>query len=227
MRCGRAQRWMTAAVDAELGGWRGRALERHLADCAECRQEHGRSERLDALLAGLPLDAPVSTQLEQDTLRRVRIAAADEAERSTRVRLPTWITAPALAAAAVLAVAVGVTRMSPTTTAGPASSPAPVPPIASAPAAVPRLAKATPPSTVARATPPEAESPAPVETARVETPSDPSRRPELPTEPPPELASAPDLFMDLNLLRNMEKLQHYDAIETTTLHEQDGGPPNG
>jgi hypothetical protein len=220
---------MTAAVDAELGGWRAQALERHLADCAECRQEQDRSERLDALLAGLPLDTPVSTQLEQDTLRRVRIAAADEAERPARFRLPTWITAPVLAAAAVLAVAVGVTRMSPTTTAGPApEAPGVVPPVASVPAPAPRLAKAPPPRTADRAAAADVAPPEPVETPRVDPPpSDPSRRPDLPSEPPPELASAPDLFMDLNLLRNMEKLQHYDAIETTTLHEQDGEPPNG
>jgi anti-sigma factor RsiW len=42
-----------------------------------------------------------------------------------------------------------------------------------------------------------------------------------PVDPPPELAAAPDLFVDLPILRNMEKLEHFEAIRTTTLD----GPP--
>ncbi len=41
--------------------------------------------------------------------------------------------------------------------------------------------------------------------------------PELLTEPPPALAAAPELFMDLPILRHMEKLEHFEAIETTTV----------
>lgn len=223
MQCGRAQRWMTAAVADELGGWRRRALDRHLARCGDCRAELRRSERLDELLSLLPADAAVSAKLEQDTLRRVRIAAADEAERPASARWRSWIgvSVPALAAAAVLAVAVGVSR-TPTTTAGPERA-APVP-VAAAPPEPARVAKATPKP----ATPPASDVVEPAAVADATRPIDPSRRPELPTEPPPELAAAPDLFMDLNILKNMEKLQHYEAIETTTLHDDDaGGQPNG
>jgi len=47
------------------------------------------------------------------------------------------------------------------------------------------------------------------------------RRRPFPRKPPPQLAAAPELFMDLPLLRNMEKLEHFEAIRTTTL--DDGG----
>ncbi|HXJ33565.1 MAG TPA: zf-HC2 domain-containing protein [Candidatus Eisenbacteria bacterium] len=46
----------------------------------------------------------------------------------------------------------------------------------------------------------------------------------VPDEPPPALAARPDLFMDLPILRNMEKLQHFDAIATTDT--DDGGTPD-
>jgi anti-sigma factor RsiW len=42
--------------------------------------------------------------------------------------------------------------------------------------------------------------------------------------PPPALAAAPELFIQLPVLRNLEKLEHYDAIRTTTL---DGDDSNG
>jgi len=41
----------------------------------------------------------------------------------------------------------------------------------------------------------------------------------VPAEPPPELAAAPELFVDLPLLRNMEKLEHFETIRTTTLDD--------
>ncbi len=223
MRCGRAQQWMTAAVDAELDGWRRRALDRHLARCEACRAELRRSERLDELLGRLPSETSVSAKLEQDTLRRVRIAAAEDAERPVTPAWRSWIgiTVPAVAAAAVLAVAVGVSRTPPAATAGPERT-APVP-VAAAPAAPARVAKTAPKA------PPAADVPAhePAVVAEAPRQIDPSRRPELPSEPPPELAAAPDLFMEMNILKNMEKLQNYDAIETTTLHDPAGEQPNG
>ena len=41
-----------------------------------------------------------------------------------------------------------------------------------------------------------------------------------PTEPPAELASRPDLFVDLPMLRELDKLQHFDSIATM----EDGDP---
>jgi hypothetical protein len=53
----------------------------------------------------------------------------------------------------------------------------------------------------------------------------PARSVPPPSEPPAELAAAPDLFVDLPILRNMEKLEHFEAISTTTL--DDGDQSNG
>jgi hypothetical protein len=45
----------------------------------------------------------------------------------------------------------------------------------------------------------------------------------LPAEsPPPELAQAPELFVHLPILHNMEKLENYDAIRTVTLDDERG-----
>src|SRR5262249_10934293 len=40
-----------------------------------------------------------------------------------------------------------------------------------------------------------------------------------PNDVPPELAAQLDLFVDLPLLKNLEKLEHFDAIRTTTLDD--------
>ena len=55
------------------------------------------------------------------------------------------------------------------------------------------------------------------------------RRPpgSVPSEPPPDLAARPDLFVDLPMLRNLERLEHFEAIQTTTLEGQDGERSNG
>jgi hypothetical protein len=54
-----------------------------------------------------------------------------------------------------------------------------------------------------------------------------SQRP-VPSQPPPELAARPDLFVDLPMLRNLERLEHFEAIQTTTLGEEPGdGTSNG
>ena len=48
----------------------------------------------------------------------------------------------------------------------------------------------------------------------------------IPDEPPPALASQPDLFVDLPVLRNMDKLQHFEAIATMEGDDStDGGAP--
>ena len=49
-----------------------------------------------------------------------------------------------------------------------------------------------------------------------------------PVDPPAELASRPDLFVDLPMIRELEKMQHFDSIATT--EDSDGGEapsPNG
>lgn len=48
---------------------------------------------------------------------------------------------------------------------------------------------------------------------------------QVPEQPPPELASRPDLFIDLPILRAMDKLRHYDAI--ATMENDDPAAPTG
>jgi anti-sigma factor RsiW len=197
MRCERAQELVAAAVDDELAPRRRRALDRHLAGCEVCRRELGATERLLGMLDALPMEAEVSVDLEQATLRRVRLLAADESEKAERTRWTRWLPLPAfaVATAAVTVLAIGVMRY-----AGETSVPASIP---SAPVTPDRVASATTP-------------PAPKPSARTGAP----RMTEPPAELPPKLAAAPDLFMDLPILRNMEKLEHFEAIQTTTLDDE-------
>ena len=196
MRCQRAQKLMTAAVDGELSPRRRRALDGHVAVCAACRRELGVTERMLAALEGLPTEAPVSASLEQATLRRVRLAAAGEVERAPASRWKLWHPVPvfALATAAILALAIGIVRRTdqmPGTLLLPARRAAKQ--VAQAP---PRPTRA--PSRIARVPPP--------------------------AEPPAKLAEAPDLFMDLPIIRNLDKLTHFEAIQTTTLDDESATP---
>jgi len=205
MRCERAQQLLAAAVDGELSPRPRRALDEHLAGCASCRSELATTERLLAAVGGLPADAPVPPRLEQATLRAVRLAVAEEKERAAR---SWWITLrlPALAiATAALLVAVISSQRGGT-------------PPAPQPAARVAVAPKTPPAPTRLAAKRRASK---MLAARV------------PSQPPGDLAANVDLFMDLPILRNMDKLQHFDAIQMTTLDDvpqtPDGGEdqPNG
>jgi len=182
---------MTAAVDGELSPGRRSALDRHLAGCPVCRGEQAASERILGVLDALPMAASVPERLEQATLRRVRVLAAEEDERAARRWWRGWVPLPAVAIAAMatLVLAIAITRRG--TDIGPAR-------LESAPARQ-RVARAVPPS-------------APAPEARV--------RRVPPAEPPPELAAAPELFVDLPLLRNLDKVKHFEAIQTTTLDDE-------
>src|SRR5438552_1304474 len=111
MRCGRAQMFMTAAVDGEIMPRQRRALDRHLARCDACRVELGTTERMLRALDGLPMEAAVSERLEAATLREVRRVAAEADERATT---PWWRWRPlpafAAVAVAVLVLAIGIYR---------------------------------------------------------------------------------------------------------------------
>jgi len=196
MRCARAQRLMAAAVDDELASAERRALDEHLAGCVGCAGEMGATATVLAAFASLPGTEDVPVRLEQETLRRVRLLAD---EPPARAWWRTWLVSPlpavALAAALVLAASVGLLRR-----AGEPSLP-----VAAAPSARTQVAKA------------KAPVPARTVVARASHPA--SRG--IPAEPPAALAAAPDLFVDLPMLRHMEKLEHFDAIRTTTV---DDGP---
>ena len=199
MRCQRARKLMTAAVDGELSRRRRRALDGHLAVCEACRRELGVTERMLATLEGLPMEVAVSASLEEATLRRVRLAAADEAEGVPASGWRIWLPLPvfALATAAVLVLAIAIVRRT-----GEVPGPAAV---GSTPRARARqMAQASPP---APARPPS-------RVAKVPPPA----------EPPAKLADAPDLFMDFPILRNMDKLRHFEAIRTTTLDDEPATP---
>jgi len=188
---------MTAAVDGELGPRHRGALEQHLAGCDPCRRELRVTEATVRALDALPMEAPVSDGLEQATLRRVRLAAAEDEERAHRrwrLRLP--IPAFAVATATVLVLAVGML-------------------IRTGDAPAPRGVASVPARTngerVARAQPAH-----PTRTARAGS----RKAVEPPGEPPPELAAAPELFVNLPILKNMERLEHFEAIQMTTLDDE-------
>ena len=196
MRCGRAQKLIVAAVDGELTPERRRELDDHVAGCAECRTELRATETLFGALGSLPQEAEVPGLVEAATLRRMRIAAAEEREHGSRRW--GWLSAPVLAATAVtvLALVVG-TRERPGP--GPAPAPAVDAPHAQQTARVPDPA------------------PAPKREAAAVAVADSAP----PSEPPPDLAAAPELFMNLPIIRNMEKLEHFEAISMVEL------APNG
>ena len=201
MRCRRTQALIPAAADGEVGGRRRRALDRHLAGCAACGREWTSTEKMRAALASLPTEAPIPAHLWQTTLRRVRLAAA-EVEEETGASAAWWGRGllPALAVAAVVAIVVqqraGVSPVPPAVPGGRTAAGAP----RAAPEQVARALKR--PEQVAR-TPKALVS-------------------EAPATPPPALAAAPELFMDLPILRHLQKLEHFEAIQTTTL---DDAPP--
>jgi hypothetical protein len=201
MRCQTARQWITRHLAGELTPGRIGRLERHVERCEGCRREQVAYAALERALGLLPLAATVSPRLEQDTLRRIRVAAAaPPAPRRGWLR----IAVPALAGVAAIAVALRLT------------------PSPSRPAAMEaeRLANLVAPK--------RTEVPA-IKRDAPPAPSAPRRRrePTVPSEPPAELAARPDLFVNLPLLRNMEKLTHYDAIQTTTLDDQSEDASNG
>jgi len=145
------------------------------------------------------MEAAVPRSLEQATLRRVRLAAADEAERAPASRWTLWLPLPAfaLATAAVLVVAIGIVQRTGRVPGTPALSRAPA-------ADAKRVAQAPP---------------LPAQRRFAKVPPVPP-----PAEPPAKLAEAPDLFMDMPILRNLDKLTHFEAIQTTTLDDEPATP---
>jgi anti-sigma factor RsiW len=206
MRCGRAEAMMAAALDGELPGRQRDALDRHLTTCPACAAEMARSERLHAALTAVPAEAPVPPGLADATLRRIRVLAAEAAER--RGRRWTWIALPALGFAVATALAVVLRD----------AEPPPVERVAAAPAA-PAPATPAPPTRVASV--PRRPAPAAAPAAAEESPAVTA----MPKEPPPELAARPDLFIDLRLLSNLEKIEHFEAISGTQVAPaaRDGG----
>jgi hypothetical protein len=132
----------------------------------------------------------------------VRIAAAEEAEQLAARRWWWQLRVPAVAVtalAALVLVVVGqsgvgqrATREAPMEVAAGSAEPKPA-----------RERRDAPAAEVAEAPAAVAEAP--------ETP---------PEELPAALTTRPDLFIDLPILRNLDKLEHFEQIETTTLDGQ-------
>lgn len=211
MRCERAQEWIVEALEDTLAPRRRRALDTHLAACPSCRQEIETTERLFGALDALPIEAEVPVRLEQATLRAVRIAAAEEAERQAE-RAPgfRWfrVMVPAFAAAATVAVALVATQRS-------ATSPAPAS-VATSKPAPPQVAKAAPrkPESEPRVA---AAKPAPRERTQLAA---------VPVDLPVELSERPDLLFALPMLHNLDKVEHFEKIQTTVV-DDDMGTPSG
>jgi hypothetical protein len=206
MRCLTARRWITRDLAGELTPRRVERLAQHLERCAGCRRERVAYATLDRALGGLPVAAALPPRLEQDTLRRVRLAAADDVPGARRLGRWLGLAVPPLAATAALLLAVRG--------AGPPAEPGHE---SAAPGAQARRASsptAAPPVRVARPAAPSAAAPRHRRT-----------EPVVPSEPPPDLAARPDLFVNLPILRNLERLEHYDAI--TTLDDPNGGQSSG
>src|SRR2546425_3624544 len=99
MRCRRAERWMVAAVDGELAPRRRRMLEDHVGSCPACRRDLAGTGEVLERVAGLATQCEVPSRLEQATLRRVRLLAAADEERSAARGWWAGLRAPALALA--------------------------------------------------------------------------------------------------------------------------------
>ena len=198
MRCRTAQTWIVAARDGELDERQRHALDRHLTECGACRAEQVSIEGVLAALDALEPAREVPARLEADVFRQVRGLAAEGAGGGWT--LPQWLRrgVPAIAATAVVAIAVIGVRSSQVAPAG------------RTPVAVAERPRVTAPAV-----------PAPV-VAKAEAPAVARRgKARAPIDPPAELASRPDLFMDLPMLREFEKVQHFDSI--ASMEDADGG----
>jgi len=178
-------------VEAGAAVSEAKELEAHVRECADCRQEHHRTRRLTEALARLPGDASVGAHLEAATMRQVHGVLDTQRRRRPWTQLARWLPAPALA---TLAATLMVVWWRPS---------APEVPSLGIDGSIARL-----------------ESPTQVPPEPPVTPTDanPAVRRDH-AEPPAELAAALEMFLEMPILENMEKLQNYEIIKTTDLGE--------
>jgi anti-sigma factor RsiW len=79
MRCPSSRRFFSRYLDGELGAWRRRRLDRHLADCSACRAELEADREVWSLLGVAETPAPpdIMAQLEA-RLTRAPLAPASQ-----------------------------------------------------------------------------------------------------------------------------------------------------
>ena len=189
---------LSALIDGELGGQPLARVEAHLARCERCRARLAELRAADVALAALPASA-VPGDLAARLARRIeaeapgRIAAPRDAPRRAR-RVAAWLALPA-AAAAALALYLGLRPAA--SPEGPQVAREPLPAPAAAPVPV---APAAPEAHLAAA--PKAPGPAPARAGDAEGELD-----ALGTE---DLAVVLDLdtMQDLPVIANLDALEH-------------------
>jgi anti-sigma factor RsiW len=186
---------LVAYLDGEQPEAERARIEAHIGTCLSCRREIERLRRLHVLLGELRPIEP-SAGFEEALWRHLD----PPAPRATRQRRAIVWAAPALAAAAVLAL-VWYSSLAPMRTTG-----APVP---RAVAAAPRPATAPAEAVARREAEPES---APRDLAANDL-----------DQYPPELVEHPELFLRLPVVRHLHKLEHFEEVR------QHGGgePPAG
>lgn len=207
---------LVAYLDDELDEEARRPVATHVATCLVCRREVERLTVVRRWIRELPAVEP--SPAFADGLWEKIAAGADPAPPAPNVRVlrPNRWAAPALAAAAVVALAfASLLRTTGAPTKAPASA---APERVAAPA--PAARKPDAPVVVARPAAPKGE-PATGEAPQMAV-ADAVRPEDLPSESlPPELLEHPELFLRLPVVRRLETLEHIDAVQNS--HDDDAG----
>jgi anti-sigma factor RsiW len=188
---------LVAYLDGELDEVARRPIAAHLSTCLGCRREIEQLTTVRRWIGDRPSVEP-SGEFAADFWRRLE----REGGPSTRGRA-WWWAAPALAAAAVVALALRSFVPS-------AVEPSPRPAERAAAPAAPVAAPAANVANAKPAAPPAAEQVA--------------EAPELaPEDLPPELLEHPELFLRLPVVRRLEKLEHFDEVRQMQQDDTAGG----
>ena len=208
LTCDQTSSELVAFLDGELGDDERRPVADHVATCLTCRSEVERLSTVQRWVGTLPPITPSAT-FTDDFWRRVAAEPTPIASRRHRASALRW-SIPALAAAAVLALAVRSQIQGP--------PPAPTGSGTRVAAAPPAPAVKEAPGSVARQTKPEQAAPgaepAP-QVANVE-----ALRPE---DLPPELLEHPELFLRLPVVRRLDKLEYLGSTEDAPSGEGGAG----
>lgn len=209
---------LVAYLDDELDEETRRPVAGHVATCLVCRREVERLTAVRRWVTELPAVEP-SASFADGLWEKIAAEATPAAPApNVRVLRPWRWAAPALAAAAVVALAFASLLR---TTESPSNAPTSAAPERIA-APAPAKRKADAPVVVARPAAPKdapAKEEAPPQVASVDGVRPEDLRPE---DLPPELLEHPELFLRLPVVRRLETLEHIDAVQNS--HDDgDGG----
>ena len=208
---------LVAFLDDELDDDTRRPIAGHVATCLVCRREVERLTVVRRWMSELPAVEPSPTFAAGLWDKIAAETTPSSPAPNVRVLRPWRWAAPALAAAAIVALAFSSLLR---TTDRPTSPPAATAPDRVA-APAPAVRKPDAPVVVARPAAPQDE-PAKDEAPRVAA-ADAVRPEDLrPEDLPPELLEQPELFLRLPVVRRLETLEHIDAVQNS--HDDgDGG----